>query len=173
MKLQKLLPSILSSLRIILAFVLFYSYLNQMMVSSVIIFITALSTDYLDGFIARRWDAITDYGAYLDTIADFILVATVFLAFIIVGIYPYWLLILIIFMFLQFILTSGIKKPIYDPIGKYYGALLFACAGITLILPIIYIILPVSYITSTLLILIVLFSFLSLLTRYYSLYKKN
>lgn len=166
MKLQKLLPSILSSLRIILAFVLFYTYLNGMIISSVVIFIIALSTDYLDGFIARKWSTVTNIGAYLDTIADFILVATIFLAFIVTGIYPYWLLILIIFMFLQFILTSGIKKPIYDPIGKYYGAFLFTSAGITLIL-------PVSYITNILLILIVLFSFLSLLTRYYSLYKKN
>lgn len=173
MKLQKLLPSILSSLRIILAFVLFYTFLNQMIVSSVIIFIIALSTDYLDGFITRKWDAATNLGAYLDTIADFVLVTSAFLAFIIAGIYPYWLLILIIFMFLQFILTSGIKKPIYDPIGKYYGAFLFTSAGVTLVLPLSYITLPVSYITSILLILIVLFSFLSLLTRYYSLYKKN
>ncbi|HEY0196724.1 MAG TPA: CDP-alcohol phosphatidyltransferase family protein, partial [Methanobacterium sp.] len=109
MKLEKLIPSILSSLRIILAFVLFYCYLNEMMVSSIIIFLFALSTDYLDGFIARKLNVTSDYGAYLDTAADFILITTVFLAFIITGIYPYWILIIIIFMFLQFILTSGIK----------------------------------------------------------------
>lgn len=170
MKLPKLIPSILSTLRIILALALFYTYLNEMVIPSIVIFITALYTDYLDGYLARKLDAATNYGAYLDTVADFILIVTVFLAFIITGIYPYWVLILIIFMFIQFILTSGTKKPIYDPIGKYYGAFLFATAGITLILPLI---LPLSYFTSILLVLIVLFSFLSLLTRFYSLYKKN
>jgi CDP-diacylglycerol--glycerol-3-phosphate 3-phosphatidyltransferase/cardiolipin synthase len=170
MKLLKQIPSILSSLRIILALALFYTYLNEMVITSIVIFITALYTDYLDGYLARKLDAATNYGAYLDTVADFILIVTVFLAFIITGIYPYWVLILIIFMFVQFILTSGTKKPIYDPIGKYYGAFLFASAGITLILPLV---LPLSYFASILLVLIVLFSFLSLLTRFYSLYKKN
>lgn len=170
MKLLKQIPSILSSLRIILAIALFQTYLNEMILTSIIIFIIALSTDYLDGFTARKLGAATNYGAYLDTVADFILITTIFLAFIITGIYPYWILILIMFMFIQFILTSGTKKPIYDPIGKYYGAFLFASAGITLILPLI---LPLSYFTSILLVLIVLFSFLSLLTRFYSLYKKN
>lgn len=165
MNLQKLLPSILSGLRIILAFILFYCYLNEMRVVSIIIFIIALFTDYLDGFIARKLKVTSNYGAYLDTIADFVLIVTIFLAFVIVGLYPYWILILIVFMFLQFILTSGIKKPIYDPIGKYYGAFLFASAGLTLIL-------PLSYINEILIILIVLISFISLLTRFYSLYKK-
>lgn len=170
MKLPKQIPSILSSLRIILAIALFYTYLNEMILPSIIIFIIALSTDYLDGFTARKLEAATNYGAYLDTVADFILITTIFLAFIITGIYPYWILILIIFMFIQFILTSGTKKPIYDPIGKYYGAFLFTSAAITLMLPLI---LPLNYFTNILLVLILLFSFLSLLTRIYSLYKKN
>lgn len=134
-------------------------------VVSIIIFIIALFTDCLDGFIARKLKVTSNYGAYLDTIADFILIFSIFLAFVIAGLYPYWILILIIFMFLQFILTSGIKKPIYDPIGKYYGAFLFASAGVTLIL-------PLFYINEILILLIVMISFISLLTRFYSLYKK-
>lgn len=39
------------------------------------IFIAAAVTDYLDGFLARRWQAISRLGALLDPIADKLLVA--------------------------------------------------------------------------------------------------
>ena len=38
-------------------------------------------------------------------------------------------------MFLQFVVTSGLERPLYDPVGKYYGAALFAAVSITLISP--------------------------------------
>ncbi len=39
-----------------------------------IIFVVAASTDWVDGFLARRWHATTRWGAILDPIADKILV---------------------------------------------------------------------------------------------------
>ena len=39
-----------------------------------VIFIVAASTDWVDGFLARRWHATTRWGAILDPIADKILV---------------------------------------------------------------------------------------------------
>lgn len=165
MNLQKLVPSGLSILRIILAVILFYSFLSELRIFSIIIFIFAILTDFLDGYFARRLKVTSNYGAFLDTIADFVLIITIFSAFTIVKLYPYWILILITIMFLQFILTSGMKKPIYDPLGKYYGAFLFICVFITLIS-------SLSYIINILLILIVLFTFISIFTRFYSLYGK-
>ena len=35
----------------------------------------------------------------------------------------------------QHSLTSGLRRPIYDPVGKYYGVFLFAAIGVTLALP--------------------------------------
>jgi len=32
-------------------------------------------------------------------------------------------------------LTSGLRRPVYDPVGKYYGVFLFAAIGVTLALP--------------------------------------
>ena len=35
----------------------------------------------------------------------------------------------------QHSLTSGLRRPVYDPVGKYYGVFLFAAIGVTLALP--------------------------------------
>ena len=128
-----LIPSFISSIRIVLAPLLFLSFYNDMKVLSFILFISAVLTDALDGYLARKLDVTSNFGAYLDTAADFILILTAFSAFVITGLYPYWIMILIIFMFLQFILTSGIKTPVYDPFGKYYGSFLFLSLRNTLI----------------------------------------
>jgi CDP-diacylglycerol--glycerol-3-phosphate 3-phosphatidyltransferase/cardiolipin synthase len=86
------------------------------------------------------------------------LVLIAFIAFIISGIYPYWLLLLIILVFLQFILTSKFNVLIYDPIGKYYGAFLFIIILITLVSP--------SDYYNVLLTITVLFTIISLISRY-------
>ena len=63
------------------------------------------------------------------------LILAAFSAFVIKGVYPFWTLLLIGAMFLQFILTSGLRRPVYDPVGKYYGVFLFAAIGVTLGFP--------------------------------------
>jgi CDP-diacylglycerol--glycerol-3-phosphate 3-phosphatidyltransferase/cardiolipin synthase len=45
------------------------------------------------------------------------------------------MLLLIVAMFAQFVLTSRLARPIYDPVGKYYGVFLFCAVGVTLVLP--------------------------------------
>ena len=51
------------------------------------------------------------------------------------GIYSFWISVLIVAMFTQFILTSRLERPIYDPVGKYYGVFLFCTIGVTLVFP--------------------------------------
>jgi CDP-diacylglycerol--glycerol-3-phosphate 3-phosphatidyltransferase/cardiolipin synthase len=97
--------------------------------------IITFGTDVLDGHLSRRFRASASVGPYLDALADFIFVVTAFAAFVRQGDYPAWLLILIGLMFLQFVLSSGLRRPVYDPIGKYYGAMLFAAVGATVAFP--------------------------------------
>jgi CDP-diacylglycerol--glycerol-3-phosphate 3-phosphatidyltransferase/cardiolipin synthase len=67
--------------------------------------------------------------------ADFLCILAAFSAFVIGGLYPFWILLLIVAMFVQFLLTSKRGRPVYDPVGKYYGAFLFTAIGITLAFP--------------------------------------
>ena len=65
---------------------------------------------------------------------------------------------LIITMFLLFVATSGLKKPVYDPLGKYLGAYLMLMILISLIF-------PELVIRQFLLILLIIICLTSVLTR--------
>ncbi|MGB5446302.1 MAG: CDP-diacylglycerol--glycerol-3-phosphate 3-phosphatidyltransferase [Psychromonas sp.] len=71
-------PNILTGFRIFLIpiFVLFYFLpVAWAGYAAAIIFLTAGLTDYLDGYLARKLDQHTAFGAFLDPVADKIMVA--------------------------------------------------------------------------------------------------
>jgi phosphatidylglycerophosphate synthase len=160
MKINKLIlvPTGITTFRIMLSILLLDLIINNIKIWAIGIFLLAIITDAFDGYSARKLGVASDYGAYFDIIADFILVLVAFLTFIIIGIYPYWLLFLIILVFLQFILTSKFNVLVYDPVGKYYGAFLFVIILITLISP--------STFYNFLLVATVIFTIISLISRY-------
>ena len=98
-------------------------------------FLCAIFTDTLDGHLARRLGVGPSLGPYLDAAADFVFVLAAFSAFVYRGLYPRWTLLLLVAMFLQFVFTSGRERPVYDPVGKYYGVFLFASIALTLAFP--------------------------------------
>jgi phosphatidylglycerophosphate synthase len=133
-KLQQILPSLLTSLRIIILphIILFFNQGFTLTVYT--LFLVAIGTDFLDGLLARKLRVTSKYGAYFDTTVDFIFVVSFFSLFINLGIYPNWILMLISVTFFQFIISNlFLKRTIYDPVGKIYGSLLFAGIGITLL----------------------------------------
>jgi len=158
-RIKLLIPTGITSIRIILAPIFFLTVINNLIINSIIIFLFAIITDVIDGYSSRKLGLASSKGAYLDVTADFILVLAAFSAFIINGLYPTWLLIIIVFMFLQFIITSKFHITIYDPLGKYYGSFLFLVILLSLIItnPIIILILTI---------LIVLFSIISITSRF-------
>ena len=166
MKYKSNLPNFLNTTRIIIAPIFLYAFLNDLYLVSILIIIFAGLSDALDGYIARKIGVTSDMGAYLDVASDFILIFTCFLAYIIKGWYDPLILILIITMFLLFIGTSSIKKPVYDPLGKYLGTYLMLMIFMSLLL-------PETLVMQILLILLVLLSVISVFSCLFFLHKSN
>ena len=77
------LPNKITITRIVMIpfFVLFY-YLESVkynLLYAAIVFALAAFTDFLDGYIARKYNLVTDLGKFLDPIADKVLVLTAFM----------------------------------------------------------------------------------------------
>lgn len=128
-------PFVLVVLRVFLAFALLFAISLDYLDISIAVYSLAFATDILDGRIAQ-WMKITTSSAieaYLDPVADFILILLSFYAFSLKSIYSPWLLVMFILLFLFFIITSNDSKPLYDPIGKYYGIYIFITIGLTIV----------------------------------------
>lgn len=63
---------------------------------SAIVFIAACLTDLLDGFIARKYKLITDFGKFMDPLADKLLVCSALILFCAEGSLDAWVVIIII-----------------------------------------------------------------------------
>lgn len=60
------------------------------------VFLVASATDYLDGYLARRWQQVTDLGNFLDTTADKLLIAGALLALLPMGRVSVWVAFVVI-----------------------------------------------------------------------------
>lgn len=60
------------------------------------LFVFAISTDWVDGYLARRYDIVSDFGKLWDPIADKLLTGAGFLGLAILGEVPWWIVIVIL-----------------------------------------------------------------------------
>ncbi len=92
-------PNTLTIIRIILTFVFVYFISQSGFVSvswAAVIFILACLTDFWDGYLARKYNLISDFGKLMDPIADKFLVLAAFLAFVRMNIVENWMVLVIL-----------------------------------------------------------------------------
>lgn len=61
-----------------------------------VVFVGAMLTDIVDGWLARRWNLTSPAGAYLDPMADKLMVTTVLVMMIPLGWVPAWLVVVLL-----------------------------------------------------------------------------
>ena len=77
-------------------------------------FLAAAVSDAVDGFLAKRFGMNTELGAYLDPLADKVLIVSIYVTLGITGVIPLWIVILVVsrdFMIVGAIILSWLVGP--------------------------------------------------------------
>lgn len=86
-------PNLITLARIILVPVVFWLLVSGRTEAAFVLFVLAGISDAVDGFLAKRFGWTTELGAYLDPLADKLLIVSIFVALGVLGSLPSWLVI--------------------------------------------------------------------------------
>ena len=88
-------PNLITTIRIILAPVFVIYLINDQLLSALIVFLLCALSDGLDGMVARLMNQRSKLGAYLDPLADKLLLVAAFVTLSVRGYLPAWLTVLV------------------------------------------------------------------------------
>ena len=80
----------------VLALILAGPTVRYAYVSAAVVFTIAAATDFLDGYLARRWKCTSDLGVFIDTTADKLLVTAALIGLLAVGRAWAWICLIIV-----------------------------------------------------------------------------
>ncbi len=134
-RVKKHIPNIITTIRLILAIIFAITFIDKNFFLAFVIFAIASSSDALDGYLARKWQVLSDYGKRIDPIADKLLAG---LALILLSIFinPLFLLILVLELFITIngLLLYTKKEICYvSTFGKVKTAFLFTAISLTIL----------------------------------------
>ena len=90
------LPNIISVIRIIMVVPTAWLLWSGRYVEALVLMAIAGTSDAVDGWLARRFDSVSELGAALDPVADKLLVAAMFIIFTIQGHLPLWVALIVL-----------------------------------------------------------------------------
>lgn len=90
-------PNMITLGRLLAVPVTVWLILNDYIFAAFWLFVAAGVSDAIDGFLAKRWNEVTEFGAYLDPIADKALLVSVYITLGVQGYLESWLVILVVF----------------------------------------------------------------------------
>ncbi|MEN9715463.1 MAG: hypothetical protein RJA35_930 [Actinomycetota bacterium] len=92
----KTVPNLLSFLRLLLIPVFLWLILRHQGVLAIVLLAFSGLTDFLDGFIARKYNQVTRLGKLIDPAADRLYIFTTLIGLVVTGVIPAWLAAVII-----------------------------------------------------------------------------
>lgn len=119
-------PNVLSIIRILLVAVFCIVYFRpRMLWIALAILVLSGMTDILDGYIARRFNQISDLGKILDPIADKLFQISTVVCFVISGAVPYWAVIIVVIKELVMLIGALVYYNRSEVViaAKWYGKL--------------------------------------------------
>jgi len=135
------LPNLLSGFRLLAAPLAAWAILAEHDTAALVIFAGAGFSDLADGYVARRWGFTSQAGAWLDPLADKLLMLLCLLALLRVGAAPLWLVVLVIARDVAIGGGALLAKMLHLPldiaphaIGKATAAVLVGYVGLQLFL---------------------------------------
>ena len=129
-------PNLITLGRILLVPIVVWAIASGRLQLAFLLFLAAAISDAVDGFLAKRFGMKTELGAYLDPLADKVLIVSIYATLGITGVIPLWIVILVVsrdFMIVGAIMLSWLVgmpvaiKP--HTVSKLNTAaqILFAC----------------------------------------------
>lgn len=107
-------PNILTVLRLVSAplvgLILIMTNDSLSALIALVIYAVASATDWLDGYLARRWHSISNFGRMLDPIADKLMVIVMLLALMGTELATFWLAVPAIIIVTREIMVSGLRE---------------------------------------------------------------
>jgi len=139
-KFKKNLPNVITSIRFLLALSIPFMYLEGYKLVSIVIFIIASISDAIDGYLARKWNVVSNYGKIVDPFADKVLSIGVMILIVIkINQLVYIPLILeLIIIIIGLYGYKNIKQIDIEKVGKVKTAVLFPTIAISLATPVIH-----------------------------------
>ena len=110
------LPNLISLARLFAVPLMVWLIVAGEMTAAFWVFVAAGISDAVDGFIAKRFDAITTFGSYIDPLADKALLVSCFVALGIEGQIADWLVILVVFRDVVIIGGAILAVPLERPV---------------------------------------------------------
>src|SRR5437763_6265642 len=89
-------PNLITLARILLVPVVVWAIASNQMLFAFLLFVAAGISDAVDGFLAKRFGMTSELGAYLDPLADKVLIVSIYVSLGFVGAIPLWLVILVV-----------------------------------------------------------------------------
>jgi cardiolipin synthase (CMP-forming) len=109
-------PNLITLARIILVPVVVWAIASGQLRLAFLLFLVAAVSDGVDGFLAKRFGMKTELGAYLDPLADKVLIVSIYVTLGITGVIPLWIVILVVsrdFMIVGAIVLSWVvDRPV-------------------------------------------------------------